>query len=118
MTEVPPRLLSIAPVAGAGEPVAADRLSAGQPLAKVRNDYAAADGHFDAGIWESTPGRWRVNYTEHEVCVLLAGQVRLIAASGATVEFRAGDTFVVPAGFVGEWETLEAARKIYIIYTP
>ncbi len=113
-----PRLLSVAPVSGSGEPVAVERLRAGQPLTKVRNDYAAADGHFDAGIWESSPGRWRVSYTEHEVCVLLAGHVRLIAADGKAVEFQAGDSFVVPAGFEGEWETVEAARKLYVIYTP
>lgn len=113
-----PRLLALDPVPGGGEPVAADRLVSGRPVAKVRNDYSAADGHFDAGVWESTPGRWRVCYTEHEVCVLLAGRVRLTGAGGAVAEFAAGDTFIVPAGFEGEWETVETARKLYVIYTP
>ena len=118
MSNPMPRLLSVASVSGNAEPIPADRLGAGQPMAKVRNDYAAADGHFDAGVWESTPGRWRVSYTEHEVCVLLVGHVRLIATDGSVAEFRAGESFVVPAGFEGEWETVEAARKIYVIYTP
>jgi uncharacterized protein len=113
-----PRLLALGPVSGSGDPVAADRLVAGQPIAKVRNDYSAADGHFDAGVWESSPGRWRVRYTEHEVCVLLAGRVRLLAPDGAVAEFAAGDSFVVPAGFEGEWETVETTRKLYVIYTP
>ena len=57
-----------------------------------------------------------MSYTEHEVCVLLAGRVRLIHEAGSSVEFAVGDAFVIPAGFVGEWETLEAARKLYVIY--
>jgi uncharacterized cupin superfamily protein len=28
----------------------------------------------------------------------------------------AGDTFVIPAGFVGTWEVLEDCRKIYAIF--
>ena len=118
MSKPMPRLLSIVPVPGDGESIAPERLRDGQPTAKVRNDYSAADGHFDAGVWESTPGRWRVSYTEHEICVMLAGRVRLIGADGDVTEFRAGDTFVVPAGFEGEWETVEATRKLYVIYTP
>lgn len=117
MSRCLPELLSTAAVGGSGEAVAADRLVSGTPLAKVRNAYSAADGHFDTGVWESTPGRWRVRYTEHEVCVLLAGQVRL-HGGGEVREYRAGDTFIVPAGFEGDWETVETARKIYVIYTP
>jgi uncharacterized protein len=113
-----PRLLGLDPVTDGGEPVATERLVAGQPVAKVRNDYSAADGHFDAGVWESTPGRWRVRYTEHEVCVLLAGRVRLIGRDGTVADYAAGDSFVIPAGFEGDWETVETARKLYVIYTP
>ena len=48
--------------------------------------------------------------------MLLAGRIRLIHESGASIEFTAGEAFVIPAGFVGEWETLEDARKLYVIY--
>lgn len=29
-----------------------------------------------------------------------------------------GDQFVIPAGFVGEWETLTPCRKLYVIFEP
>ncbi len=118
MSQMLPQRISLAPLTGKAEPVAAERLTAGAPAARVANAYSSPDGHFDTGIWESTVGRWRVSYTEHEVCVLVAGRVRLIHDSGESVEFTAGDAFVIPAGFSGEWETIEDARKLYVIYQP
>ena len=41
--------------------------------------------------------------------------MRLTASDGTACEFAAGDAFVVPAGFTGTWETLEPARKHYVI---
>jgi uncharacterized cupin superfamily protein len=110
--------LSLAALSGAAEPVSPDRLRAGAPSTRVANAYSSADDHFHTGIWESTAGRWRVTYTEHEVCVLLTGRVRLIETSGESAEFAAGDAFLIPAGFDGEWETLEPVRKLYVIYQP
>lgn len=118
MTDPFPRKISLAPPHGAFEPMAPERVTAGAPAARLDNAYSSADGHFDAGVWESEPGRWRVHYTEHEVCVLVAGRIRLIGADGRAVEYSSGDTFVIPAGFDGEWETLERARKLYVIYQP
>ena len=31
---------------------------------------------------------------------------------------RAGDRFVIPSGFSGTWEVLEACRKVYVIFEP
>jgi len=111
-----PRRLSLGALTTPFEPVEPARVTAGRPVARLDNAYSSGDGHFDAGVWESGPGRWRVSYTEHEVCVLVAGRVRLLGDDGSSVEFAAPDAFVVPAGFSGEWETLEAARKLYVIY--
>jgi hypothetical protein len=87
----------------------------GSPVTRVANQYVGANGHFFCGIWESTVGAWEVNYTEEELCVLLAGKVRLIARDGETREFKAGDSFISPAGFIGVWETLEPVRKLYAV---
>lgn len=92
------------------------KLLAGTPTATVDNRYSDPSQQFHCGIWASTPGKWRVSYTEHEFCHLLEGRVRLTASDGASVEFRAGDAFVVPAGFAGTWETIEPARKYYAIF--
>jgi uncharacterized cupin superfamily protein len=92
------------------------KVLAGTPRATVDNRYSDTSQQFHAGTWASTPGRWRVSYTEHEFCYLLEGRVRLTASDGTAVEFGPGDAFVVPAGFTGTWETLESARKHYAIF--
>ena len=61
-------------------------------------------------------GKWRVRYTEHELCVLIEGRVRLESVSGEKHELRAGDAFVVPAGFRGHWEVAEPCKKWYAIF--
>jgi uncharacterized cupin superfamily protein len=99
-------------------PFDAAKLISGSPKATVDNRYSDPSQQFHCGIWASTPGKWRVSYSEHEFCHLLEGRVRLTGEDGQSVEFRAGDAFVVPAGFVGTWETVEAARKYYALYEP
>jgi uncharacterized cupin superfamily protein len=99
-------------------PVDADRVESGTPVTAVANRYSDAGGRFHCGVWSSTPGRWRVTYTEHEFCHLLEGRVRLVADDGTARDYRAGDAWVIPSGWRGTWETLEPARKYYAIYEP
>jgi uncharacterized cupin superfamily protein len=40
----------------------------------------------------------------------------LVAADGTAREFGPGDAWVIPSGWRGTWETLEPARKHYVIY--
>jgi uncharacterized cupin superfamily protein len=44
--------------------------------------------------------------------------VRIEGVQGTRHEFKAGDSFVVPAGFEGTWEVLEATSKLYTIFAP
>jgi uncharacterized cupin superfamily protein len=80
------------------------------------NHYTDPTAQFFAGIWQSSVGAKTVNYTEEEVCVILEGRVRLSDVEDNAKEFDAGSTFVIPAGFKGIWETLEAVKKIYVIW--
>ena len=83
---------------------------------KTHKYYADPSKQFFAGIWQSSVGAKTVSYTEEEVCVILEGRVRLTDLQGNAKEFGAGSTFVLPAGFIGTWETLEAVKKIYVIW--
>jgi len=85
---------------------------------KTHNHYTDSTEQFFAGIWQSSVGAKNVSYTEEEVCVILEGRVRLTDSQGNAKEFGAGSTFVLPAGFKGTWETLEAVKKIYVIWQP
>lgn len=116
MSEILPQRLSLAPLTGPAEAVSAEKVIHGQPLIRYASAFASADARFDVGLWEGSPGSWRVSYTENEACVLLQGRVKLTAAQGAVMEFHSGDAFLIPAGFEGEWEVLDYARKLYVIY--
>ena len=83
---------------------------------QTQNHYTDPTEQFFAGIWHSSVGAKSVTYTEEEVCVILEGRVRLTDLQGNAKEFGAGSTFVLPAGFKGTWETLEAVKKIYVIW--
>ena len=95
-----------------------DQLLAGDPEHIVRNYFSDRTGHFFAGVWESTPGRWRVRYSENEFCHITRGRVRIEDPAGRHWTFTAGDSFVIPAGFSGVWEVQEATSKLYVIFEP
>ncbi|HET7756537.1 MAG TPA: cupin domain-containing protein [Steroidobacteraceae bacterium] len=96
----------------------AERLLAGAPQLRVQNYYTDGTQQFFAGRWAATRGKWRVRYTENELCVLTAGRVVLESAAGERSVFGPGDAFVVPAGFTGSWEVLEDCVKVYAIFEP
>lgn len=96
----------------------AARLLAGDPQLTVWNHYSDVTAQFFAGVWAASRGRWVVRYSEHEFCHLLAGRVMITSEEGERMEFGAGDSFVVPAGFVGTWEVTEDCRKLYAIFEP
>jgi uncharacterized cupin superfamily protein len=95
---------------------AADRLMSGKPVTRVANYFADSTQQFFAGRWSATRGKWRVRYTENELCVMTAGRVVIESDSGERNTFAPGDAFVVPAGFSGTWEVLEDCSKIYAIF--
>lgn len=101
---------SVAPEEGAPPP---DRLVSGNPTSRTWN-AEEADGLF-AGIWEATPGKWRIVYEEWEFCHILSGVSVIEEEGGAAVTVKAGDSFVLRPGFKGTWEVVETTRKEYVI---
>lgn len=106
--------LSVTP-AGPAEIGAPDpaRLISGNPVFSTWN-LEERDGLF-AGIWRSTPGKWRVHYTEWEYCRILSGLSVLTEDDGPARIVRAGDSFVLRPGFTGTWEVVETTTKDYVI---
>lgn len=102
-------------VAENAEP-AADRLISGQPRQTIANFFTDSTQQFFAGRWSSSPGKWRIRYSESEFCCLIEGRVVLENASGKRWHFGPGAAFVVPAGFEGTWEVTEACTKFYAIF--
>ena len=96
--------------------VAADKVVKGEPKTLVKNYFSDPTGQFFAGTWSSGVGKWKVEYTENEFCHLTRGLIRISDASGQQWSFKAGDSFVIPAGFSGTWEVIEPTAKLYVIY--
>jgi len=93
-----------------------DRLLGGSPEHTARNFFSDSTGQLFAGVWESTPGRWRVRYTENEFCHITAGEVVIESSDGRRWLFKSGDSFVIPAGFCGVWDVHQTVRKVYVIF--
>jgi uncharacterized cupin superfamily protein len=68
-----------------------------------------------AGTWESTPGTWRVEYTEWEWFRILSGHSILTEDGGTPQHLRPGDRMVIRPGFTGTWQVVETTRKDYVV---
>lgn len=97
---------------------APDRVLEGRPAHRVWNAFTDTTSQFFCGRWSSSPGKWRVRYTESELCVLTAGRVTIESNTGEQQSFAAGDAFVVPAGFEGTWTVHVECVKLYAIFEP
>lgn len=106
---------SPAPEHGQGS---AGRLLSGDYRTRTWNHYTGEHGRLFCGIWESTPGKVLIDYTEWEFCHLIEGRAVVTAESGEQWRFGPGDAFMIPAGFRGTWESVETVRKHYVILTP
>lgn len=105
-------LSSLEPEEGAPLP---ERVLSGDPQFRTWNFEESSDGKVFAGIWESSPGKWRVEYDEWEFCHILSGHSVLTENGGEARTLKAGDSFIIRPGFKGTWEVLEVTRKEYVI---
>jgi len=92
---------------------APDRLIDGNPVFTTWN-IEETDTLF-AGIWQSTPGKWRVIYDEWEYFTLTAGHSVITPDGGGPVVLTTGDSYIIRPGFTGTWEVVETTVKDYVI---
>jgi uncharacterized protein len=91
------------------------RVIAGDPVHTTWN-LEDTDGLY-CGLWQSTPGKWRLTYTEWEYVRILQGVSVLTDADGHSVTLREGDSWIIRPGFDGTWEVVETTLKDYVIRT-
>lgn len=92
---------------------APERVVSGDPVHSTWN-IEDRDGIF-CGQWQSTPGKWKVAYTEWEYVFIHAGHSILTDSAGSQTHLRAGDSFIIRPGFAGTWEVIETTLKDYVI---
>ena len=70
-------------------------------------------------IWECTPCKEKVtDYPVDEFVTVLAGSVTLTSEDGEVEIYNAGDSFVTPRGWSGEWHMTEQFRGHFVMYAP
>ena len=67
------------------------------------------------GTWTSEVGAWRIDYDVWEYVRMIEGRCALVAEDGSRAEYGPGESFIIPKGFRGTWETLAPLRKEYVI---
>lgn len=92
-----------------------ERLVSGEPRHRTWTLYESPDGKTFCGVWESTPGAWRVVFEEWESCTILSGHVIVTPDGGDPITLKAGDTLVTEPGFTGIWDVKETVRKTFVV---
>ncbi len=87
---------------------------AGDPVYTTWSFEETEDGLY-SGIWQTTPGKWLIDYSEWEYVHILEGVSVLTGEDGTSVTLRAGDAWIIRPGFKGTWECVETTLKEYVI---
>jgi uncharacterized protein len=113
-----PQILKLDSTGGASETyfLPTEKLIAGNPQQTLWMHYTDPTQQFFTGVWRSEPGKWKIAYTEEEYCLMLQGTSVITDSEGVATTVTAGESFVVPRGFVGTWEVVEATTKRFVIY--
>ncbi len=89
------------------------KVLAGDPVHTTWN-LEEVDGLY-CGLWQSTPGKWKLTYAEWEYVYIHQGHSVLTDAAGHATHLRAGDSYIIRPGFDGTWEVIETTLKDYVI---
>ncbi|WP_157670498.1 cupin domain-containing protein [Chitinibacter sp. GC72] len=94
-----------------------DRRVSGAPWRTTWAHYTSSDGVLSCGIWACEVGSWNIRFApdKEEFFCVISGQVRLLDEQGQGVVVSAGEAAVIPAGFVGRFEVLQAVRKYFVV---
>lgn len=115
MTSIRPIRLDLNEPIATHDTIDDERITEGAPRIGHVAAYDRPEKGIYMGQWASEPGAWKISYTEDELVVILSGRGQLIGDDGFVFEYKAGDAFVIPSGFKGQWVTIQSTRKIYSI---
>ncbi len=92
---------------------APEKVIAGDPVHTTWN-CESRDG-LHCGLWQSTPGIWRVAYEEWEYFHILEGHSILTDQTGVATHLKPGYSHILRPGFLGTWEVVATTLKDYVI---
>ena len=69
-----------------------------------------------AGYWECTPGEFTLHCDGYaEICQILKGRLTVQERDRELITLQAGDTLVMPSGWLGTWRVLDPVRKLFVV---
>ncbi len=93
-----------------------DRLVQGNPKRETYSLYEHAN--MNCGIWSCEAGAWNIVFADNkqEFFQVIEGLVRIHdKATGNYIEVSAGNAGIIPPGFTGTFEVVEAVRKYFVV---
>lgn len=90
----------------------------GDPVASYNVVSRTDEKRNYTGVWECTPGKFRVEYDWDETIYVLEGRVTIEEVGGETKEFKTGDVVHFHNGLRAVWTVHETIRKIYTLFLP
>lgn len=94
---------------------APEKVISGDPVHTTWSLEETAEGIY-AGLWQATPGKWHVSYSEWEYVLIHEGHSILTDEAGNATHLKAGDRFIIRPGYKGTWEVIETTLKDYVIH--
>jgi uncharacterized protein len=93
-------------------------VSLGEPVAHLKCLEAVVlkDQQVEAGVWECSPGVWRRQVLQAELCHFVSGHAFFTPEEGARIEIKAGDAVFFPPNSRGVWDVRETIRKSYVTF--
>jgi len=81
--------------------------------------FTNTTGNVNAGVWECAPCTERVrDYPFDQCCFVLEGSLTITDENGHSETFGAGDAFIIPRGFNGDWQMTEQYKNFFITVEP
>ena len=90
----------------------------GQPVAHMKCSEAVSlpDKQVEVGVWECSPGVWRRQVKQAELCHFVMGHCFFTPEGGQAMEIVAGDAVFFPPNSEGVWDVKETVRKTYVMF--
>ncbi|MCG7625160.1 cupin domain-containing protein [Epibacterium sp. Ofav1-8] len=86
------------------------------PQSRAWKRAVHGDGVVSAGIWESDPGTWVMDYEVWEFCSIISGRCTITPENQGPAHLGPGDSFVCQPGLRGTWTVETPLRKNFVVY--
>lgn len=67
------------------------------------------------GIWQCTPGSWRMTYDVWEYVRILEGHAIITPEGSTPIDLRTGDSYILRPGLICTWDVRETVLKDFVI---